>query len=176
MSTLTVWTLSAALFVLPLLATSAGAAGGGGGTTTTQNCPSGQIWDQKTRKCVDANKSRLDTDSIYEYGRHLAMQGRYNEAIDVLNLAADRNDPRVFNYLGYSHRKRGDVDVGMRYYQKALAIDPDYTLVREYLGEAYLQIGDVKAAENQLSEIARRCGTGCEEYMDLKEQIAEQKS
>ena len=106
----------------------------------------------------------LDDDSIYEAGRDLAMAGRYGEAIEVLGLAADKTDPRILNYLGYSHRKSGRIQVGLGYYQEALRIDPDYTLVREYLGEAYLQLGDVASARNQLSEIEKRCGTGCSEY------------
>ncbi len=43
------------------------------------------------------------------------------------------------------------------YYHQALAIDPGYTKVREYLGEAYLQKGDVAKAKEQLMEIADRC-------------------
>ena len=114
----------------------------------------------------------LDDDSIYEAGRDLAMAGRYGEAITVLGLAADKTDPRILNYLGYSHRKSGRIQVGLGYYQEALRIDPDYTLVREYLGEAYLQLGDVASARNQLSEIEKRCGTGCREYTMLSDQLA----
>ena len=62
----------------------------------------------------------------------------YDEAIKVLALAADKTDPRILNYLGYSHRKAGRVLVGLGYYQEALRNDPDYTLVREYMGEAHL--------------------------------------
>ena len=82
-------------------------------------------------------------------------------------MAADKTDPRILNYLGYSHRKSGRIQVGLGYYQEALRINPDYTLVREYLGEAYIQLGDVASAKNQLSEIEKRCGTGCKEYTVL---------
>ena len=68
----------------------------------------------------------------------------------ILSLAADKTDPRILNYLGYSHRKAGRVTVGLGYYQEALRHDPDYTLVREYMGEAYLQQGNVEAAKEQL--------------------------
>ena len=60
---------------------------------------------------------------------------------------ADKTDPRILNYLGYSHRKQGRVLVGLGYYQEALRHNPDYTLVREYMGEAHLQLGDVAAAK-----------------------------
>ena len=94
-----------------------------------------------------------------------------SEAIKVLSLAQNKSDPRILNYLGYSHRKAGRILVGLGYYEEALRIDPNYTLVREYLGEAHLQLGDVASAKNQLSEIEKRCGTSCEEYKELAEQI-----
>ena len=86
----------------------------------------------------------------------LAMAGRYDEAIAVLSLAANKQDPRILNYLGYSHRHSGRVTVGLGYYEEALRIDPNYTLVREYLGEAHLQIGDLAGAQQQLMEIEKR--------------------
>jgi tetratricopeptide (TPR) repeat protein len=131
----------------------------------------GKVWDKKAKKCVDAQRGAVDDDSLYEAGRYLAHEGRYGEAISILSLASDKADPRILNYLGYSHRKAGRVIVGLGYYQEALRQDPDYTLVREYMGEAYLQQGNVEAAREQLSEIEKRCGKGCREYTLLAEQI-----
>ena len=74
--------------------------------------------------------------------------------------------------IGYSTRKLGDVDKGIGYYHQALAIDPGYTKVREYLGEAYLQKGDVERAKEQLTEIADRCGGPCDDYELLVKAIA----
>jgi predicted Zn-dependent protease len=53
-----------------------------------------------------------------------------------------------------------------------LAAHPDRTTTRQYLGEAYLQIGEPGKAKEQLAEIARRCGTACEDYQLLAEEIA----
>jgi tetratricopeptide (TPR) repeat protein len=92
--------------------------------------------------------------------------------VPALGYIANKADPRVLNYLGYSHRKSGRIEVGLGYYQEALRIDPDYTLAREYLGEAHLQLGDVASARNQLDEIEMRCGKGCEEYAELADLIA----
>lgn len=159
---------AAALLAAPLLTVPAFSAGDGGGTV---DCPKGQVLDKKTSKCVPAARGMTDDDSLYETGRNLALAGRYDEAIQVLTLAADKSDPRILNYLGYAHRKSGRVLVGLGYYEEALRQDPDYTLVREYMGEAQLQIGDVAAAREQLSEIEKRCGTGCREYTLLSRQI-----
>ncbi|MCX7304542.1 MAG: tetratricopeptide repeat protein [Hyphomicrobiales bacterium] len=169
--------VASALLALPLLAAPAftagdgGGGGGGGGGSDQNQCRNGKVWDKKTQKCVDAQRGAVDDDSLYEAGRFLAMNGRYGEAITILSLAADKTDPRILNYLGYSHRKAGRVVVGLGYYQEALRNNPDYTLVREYMGEAYLQQGNVDAARGQLVEIEKRCGKGCREYALLAEQI-----
>jgi tetratricopeptide (TPR) repeat protein len=132
----------------------------------------GKVWNKKTKKCVDAQAGELDDESIYETGRYLAKIGRYDEAITVLNYVANPDDKRVLNYLGYSYRKSGQIDVGLTYYKKSLAIDPDYVLVREYLGEALIQKGDIAGAKAQLVEIEARCGKTCEPYVDLAAELS----
>ncbi len=160
-----------AFTLLAVPAFAAGDGGGGAGGGEKPQCPKGKVYDQKTKTCKDASRGAVDDDSLYAYGRALAQAGRYGEAITVLSLAADKTDPRILNYLGYSHRKAGRVTVGLGYYQEALRHDPDYTLVREYMGEAYLQQGNVAAAKEQLTEIEKRCGKGCREYTLLSAEI-----
>ena len=191
-------TLAAALLALPIVSGSAfsaggggggaggggggGAGGGGGGGSSSSGssngggsateCRPGKIWDNQQQKCVVPQQGLLDDDSLYEAGRNLAMAGRYGEAIAVLGYIANKADPRVLNYLGYSHRKAGRITVGLGYYQEALRIDPDYVRAREYLGEAYLTLGDVASAKDQLSEIEKRCGKDCREYSLLSQELA----
>jgi len=169
-----------AVAALSLFAAPAFTAGGGGGGSagggsgagqTVTQCKKGMVWDKKKKKCVAPQQGMLDDDSIYEAGHDLAMAGRYDEAISVLTLAANKQDPRILNYLGYSHRHSGRVTVGLGYYEEALRIDPNYTLVREYLGEAHLQIGDLAGAQEQLNEIEKRIGKNSREYGMLSEQI-----
>lgn len=161
---------AALMLALPLLTLPAQSAGDGGGGSDTQTCAAGKVWDKNQKKCVP--KSSLnDDDSIYEAGRDLAYAGRYGEAIEVLTMAKDKTDPRILNFLGYSHRKSGRIEVGMGYYQEALRQDPDYVLAREYFGEAHLQRGDVTAAREQLNEIEKRAGRDSKEYAELSKQI-----
>jgi tetratricopeptide (TPR) repeat protein len=77
----------------------------------------------------------------------------------------------VLNYIGYANRKAGRLDAGISYYKKALAIDPNFVLAREYLGEGYVAAGKIELAKNELAEIAKRCGVTCEEYVDLAAEI-----
>lgn len=160
---------AALLISTPLAVAPALAAGGGG--SNTPNCKAGEVYDQAKERCVPKSSS-LDTDSLYETGRALAYAGRYEEAIDILKLAEDRNDPRVLNMLGYSHRKQGHLLIGLGYYEEALRIDPDHVLTREYMGEAFLQMGDLASARSQLDEIARRAGADSKEYGELAAHIA----
>jgi tetratricopeptide (TPR) repeat protein len=159
--------LSAALLVSPMIVSSALPAGGG--QEEPAKCTGGKVRD-KNGKCV--NPKAVDDETLYENGAGLAKAGRYGEAITVLGYIKNKADPKVLNYLGYAHRKSGRIQVGLGYYQEALRINPDFTLAREYLGEAYLTLGDVAAAKNQLGEIEKRCGKSCEEYTELAEQIA----
>ncbi|MEJ6783847.1 tetratricopeptide repeat protein [Aminobacter sp. Piv2-1] len=177
--------IAGALVSLPLFAApafpadSGGGGGGGGGTSgggggndgTQVKCRTGLVYNTRTKKCQKPQSGMIDDNSLYLAGRALAMDGKYDEAIKVLTLAADKTDPRILNYLGYSHRKAGRVLVGLGYYQEAILNDPDYMPVREYMGEAHLTLGDVAGARLQLSEIEKRCGKGCREYGLLSEQI-----
>lgn len=164
-----------ALACLLALAAPALAAGGGGSSSgsspTTHNCKSGQVWDKKTQKCVKAQSGLLPDEELYQQGRALAKEARYDWAIEVLSLVQNQQDPRVLNYLGYANRKAGRLDIGITYYRKALAINPNFNLAREYLGEGYIAAGRVDLAMNELSAIARSCGTTCEEYRDLNAAI-----
>lgn len=112
-------------------------------------------------------QSRSNTDEVYNGGYWLAKSGKYAEAIALLQTADDKSDPRVLNYIGFATRKLGRVDEALGYYAKALAADPNYTVARAYLGEAFLMQGDVAKAKEQLGEIEKRCGRACAEFAEL---------
>jgi tetratricopeptide (TPR) repeat protein len=148
------------------------AAGSGDSNAPIPSCKKGTVWDSKAKKCKKIRKSgQLDDDNIYEAARDLAYNRRYQEAIDLLNLAENKKDPRILNYLGYSNRKLGRIHAGLTYYTAALKEDPDYTLVMEYMGEAFLQLGEVDKAREQLAQIEKRCGKNCREYSMLEGEI-----
>ena len=141
--------------------------------TPVKSCPKGQVYDANTGKCVQQSSQSLDDQSRLAYGSWLARGGRYGEAIEVLSLVENKDDPRVLTYLGYAHRQLSRFEVGLGYYRQALAADPDYVQAREYLGEAYLLLGKLDLAKVELDEIAARCGADCEEYRLLAEAISD---
>ena len=172
--------LAVTLIANPAIGYAAGESGDAPAASTTDDskvekkefvlkCFGKRIWDKEEKKCVKEEKSSsLDQDSIYAHGRNLARAGQYNDAIRVLYLASDQSDPRVLNYLGYSNRKLGNMDNALKYYHAAVASNPDFSLVREYLGEAYIQLGMLEKAREQLTQIERICGAQtCREYSML---------
>jgi predicted Zn-dependent protease len=122
-------------------------------------------------KQKDKNTS-LDQDQIYSLGYWQAKNGEHGAALATLRTARNQDDPRVQTMIGFTLRKLGLVDEAFDYYFKALATRPDATTTRQYLGEAYLQVGRPGKAREQLAEIAKRCGTTCEDYTALAEEIA----
>jgi len=144
-----------------------GGGGGGGSDKTTTTCPPGEVYDSRSNGCVKQRSEVLPDKALTDYAYALAKEERYAEALDVLNLLHDKNTPEALNYRGYATRKLGRVDEGIAYYKKSVALDPRYTKVREYLGEAYVIKGDITDAEAQLRVIKTICGTGCEEYTHL---------
>ena len=86
--------------------------------------------------------SSLNQDQIYSLGYWQAKNGEYGAALATLRSAPSQDDPRVQTAIGFALRKQGRVEEAIGYYFKALAKRPDATTTRQYLGEAYLQIGD----------------------------------
>ncbi len=129
------------------------AAGGGGGTRSTK-------------------------DTNYTQAEKLIKDGKYADAIPLLNKAVKANPKSAdaYNYLGYSHRQLGQFEAAMEHYNTALSLQPKHLGANEYLGELYLQLGEVDKAEEHLAVLDKECFFGCEEYSDLKEAITEYKA
>lgn len=124
-----------------------------------------------TDTCVKVKAGILPDEELYQQGRQLAKDGQYEWALEVLAAIQNQNDPRVLNYTGYSNRKAGRIEIGITYYKKALAINPNFVLAREYLGEGYVAAGRIDLAQIQLDEIKNRAGADSEEYKDLHKAI-----
>ncbi|MBL0372028.1 hypothetical protein JJB09_08305 [Rhizobium sp. KVB221] len=185
---------TAAALAFSLSAFAAGGGGGGGGsgggggnsggggsggdtpTKTTQQCKNGKVWKESKKKCITPTKASFNDKELYDAGEEFAYAGQYENAITTLKLVSNQNDPRVLNYLGYSNRKAGRMDLGMNYYAKALSIDPDFILARSYMGQALLLQGDVEGAKVQLVEIRDRGGQGTYAYQALYDSLKRIKS
>ena len=100
--------------------------------------------------------------------------GKYEEALADLEVHIEKNrtSADAFNWLGYANRELGRYKQAQKAYARALFLDPDHKGAHEYAGELRLQLGDLAGAEKHLAELDRICLLGCEEYDELKAEIA----
>jgi len=134
------------------LSGAAGAAGGGGGEGATPAKPE----DPQYTAAVKAIKAK-----------------EYAKAIPLLEGVTQREPQNAdaYNWLAYATRKNGDPRASIPIYQKALAIDPKHKGAHEYIGEAYLMLGDLAKAKEHLKTLDSLCFITCEEYRNLKRAV-----
>lgn len=103
----------------------------------------------------------------------LINQERFAEGLDALSRAqaAVGPHPDVLNYMGFASRKLGRTDDALAYYQEALALDPNHLGANEYLGELYIQMGELGLARRQLARLDELCAYGCAQREELAQWI-----
>jgi len=79
------------------------------------------------------------------------------------------------NLYAYSLRMGANpqMDLVFRHYNEALRLDPKHLGAHEYLGEAYLQTGNLDKAKEQLRTLDKLCFFSCKEYTMLKKSVAD---
>ena len=77
----------------------------------------------------------------------------------------------VYNLMGFSLRKTGDQKQAFTFYRKALDFDPQHKGALEYLGELYVETGQIEKAKANAEQLKKLCPSGCEELADLQEAI-----
>ncbi|MFT3850318.1 MAG: tetratricopeptide repeat protein [Propionivibrio sp.] len=147
-----------AFLLLPFLAGTTLAAGGGGSSSSSART--------------------IPADPDYEAAVAAIKKEDFPLAIQKLEIYTARmpNDADAWNWLGYANRKSGNVDLAFDDYDKALRIDPDHRGAHEYVGEAYLMVGNLAKAEEHLRVLDKLCLFPCEEFSDLKQAVADYKA
>jgi Flp pilus assembly protein TadD len=116
-------------------------------------------------------------DKLAQARMHIKAK-QWTAAIDELKRVNDTASADWNNLMGYSLRKARtpDLEGAERHYNEALRISPSHRGALEYSGELYLMKGDLPAAEKRLAALDKACTFGCEEYTDLKKNIARYKA
>ncbi len=78
----------------------------------------------------------------------------------------------VYNLMGFSLRKSGDLTQAATFYAKALDFDANHKGALEYQGEMYVELGQIDKAKANLTKLVALCPSGCEEREDLEKAIA----
>ena len=96
-------------------------------------------------------------------------------ATDVLQkaVARDPGNADYHNLLAYSIRKgpNPNMDLVFKHYGEALRINPKHRDAHEYIGEAYLMVGNVGKAKEHLAALDKLCFLPCGQFRDLKREI-----
>jgi len=79
----------------------------------------------------------------------------------------------LYNLMGFSLRKSGDLKQAATFYAKALDFDANHKGALEYQGELFVELGQMDKAKANLAKLVTLCPTGCEEREDLEKAIAE---
>jgi len=113
-------------------------------------------------------------DVLYSEALRLINLGAYDEAIAELREAGTILGPHpdVLTYIGFANRKMGERETALSFYTAALSIAPDHLSANEYLGEYYVELGDLDRAQAQLDKLNTLCPFGCEQTEELSEWIA----
>ncbi len=104
-------------------------------------------------------------------GKADAAKKKFGKALKKFEGAVDRDGAyyQAWNMVGYCARNLGDLKRAFAAYEKCLTIQPDYDEAHEYLGEAFIQSGDLAKAKIQLAWLRAH---DSEEAGELAEKIA----
>jgi tetratricopeptide (TPR) repeat protein len=119
-----------------------------------------------------ADWAQLDPD--FAAGKKAMAAGDWSGAIVALKSAALR-DPRnadIQNYIGYGYRRLRELEPAFAHFRQALTFNPRHRAAHQHMGEAYLTIGNLAAAEEHLAALERICLIPCDEYGALQGVIA----
>lgn len=116
-------------------------------------------------------------DAVLERYQEASARQDWSAAAAALREGVARNPGSAdyHNLYAYSLRKGQNPDMNLvfKHYNEALRIDAKHRGAHEYLGEAYLMVGNVAKAKEHLGTLDKLCFFGCAEFSDLKKAIAE---
>ncbi len=126
--------------------------------------------DNYLNEYKNAEKFILKAKKLEEKNKIERATKLYSEALKKLQKAykADKKNPDILNYLGFTLRKTGKLKEAEKYYLAGLKINPKHNGINEYLGELYVKTNRVELAKERLA-VLKNCN--CEEYEELKEVI-----
>jgi tetratricopeptide (TPR) repeat protein len=120
-----------------------------------------------------------DKDGKLEAARAAIAKQDWAGAQGILRgaLAADKvaqGSADYHNLFAYAMRKAGtrDMDLVFKHYNEALRLNAKHRGAHEYIGEAYLLVGNLAKAKEHLKALDGLCTFGCAEYSDLKQAVS----
>ena len=131
--------------------------GGGGAPTVTTAPPPSEVSEGEMAEGYEA-----------------IAAGEYEVATEIFTRVAEQDptNAEAFNQLGYINRRLQNFPQAFAFYNKALELEPQHTGAHHYIGEAYLEVGDLAKAEAHLRQLDLICLFGCDDYFELEQAVA----
>ena len=119
------------------------------------------------------SSANISKSTYYYDALKLIKKESFKAAVENLNKAEknQKKDADIYNYLGFSYRKMGNMKLAAVNYEKALDIDPKHKGALEYQGEMYITLGQLDKAKANLKRLSSICFLGCSEEKILKKSI-----
>lgn len=111
----------------------------------------------------------------YQAARQAIDAEDWKSALAALKRA-EKLDPysaEIQNQIGFTLRQKGEFDLAVKHYFRALDLDPYHRGAHEYLGRAYLHLGQPEKAKELLGKLESLCTSRCPERDLLKRAIDE---
>jgi tetratricopeptide (TPR) repeat protein len=125
---------------------------------------------------VDSSPA-VRTDPVLEQVTNATSRKDWPQAQAVLRdaLARDPVNADYHNLYAYSVRKGANPDMSLvfKHYNEALRLDPKHRGAHEYIGEAYLMVGNLPKAKEHLSALDKLCFFPCQEFAELKRAVSD---
>lgn len=92
-------------------------------------------------------------EELNKLGINAYNAGKEEEAINYFNQALNSGvNAASYYFLGLIYQNKPEFKTAVKYYKKALDINPDIAIIHNNLGVIYLEIGDLKKARIHLSK------------------------
>jgi len=114
------------------------------------------------------SKAKLDLESKKDKD----AEKKFKKGVEAAEAAVklDTHYYEAWNLVGFGYRKLGNYDKAIAAYTQAIGYKADYAPAHEYLGEAYLELGKLDRAKEQL--VFREHYTATDDANTLRTKIA----
>lgn len=128
-------------------------------------------------QAADDADSAASADPVLQQAREATSRKDFAAAAAILRaaVASTPANPDYHNLYAYTVRKgpNPNMDLVFKHYNEALRLEPKHRGAHEYIGEAYLMVGNLGRAKEHLAQLDKLCFFSCEEYRDLKRAVAD---
>ena len=126
---------------------------------------------------ADAAVTQPVSNPDFEFGSDAIKAKDWDKAVLFLSsvVKVEPTNADAQNLLGYAYRNQRKYDLAFKHYNEALRLDPKHKGAHEYIGEAYILVGNKAKAEEHLAALERICTKRCDEYQDLARAVAQAK-